>query len=308
MFGDMLFAGTVGDGHDIELDNGLCGLLRIGYSLTGDLSIYGTPGLPNEGITGQVIINALNWPDDEPNGWGQWTGAVNIGPQGAVETLDPKPYYNNKSSDIGGGAVGLVPYYLHYADCTPSGTKVNEASNGLDGLGECDEGYHASRKGAMGNAVEGPLLRHYGRIEQVGTGKPFTVRSKQLGGIGCNWLDITDVGIGFAHEMHPGGDTRAIKINGPFMPGYDYLIEPKRTGSNILICNNAELGLPMSEPVMEYDFRFRVFVLQDLTLNGLLQPDDIVAWILNPQDTTLDGTTDNNDLVDVINAVAEYGE
>ena len=51
-----------------------------------------------------------------------------------------------------------------------------------------------------------------------------------------------------------------------------------------------------------------MIVAPDITGNGLLQADDIAAWILDPKDANLDGTTDNADLVDVINAVAEYGE
>ena len=312
LFGDMLFGGTIGIDRDIELDNGLCGLLRIGYSLTGDLSIFGTPGLPNEGITGQVIINALNWPDDEPNGWGQWTGTVNIGPQGAVETLDPKPYYNNKAVDIGGGAVGRVPYYLHYTDSQPTGTKVDEGPDGHEnGLGECEEGYHALKKVHPAWSLPKVTLRHYGPILQEGTGKPFTAKRKTIYTLACdaggnpNWADVT---ANFTHSF-PANENRAIEINGSFAPGFDYLIEPKvdENGTDYLYCGGLD-PLIDNVPIMEYDYRLRVIVAPDITGNGLLQADDITAWVLDPQDANLDGTTDNNDLVDVINAVAEYGE
>lgn len=58
----------------------------------------------------------------------------------------------------------------------------------------------------------------------------------------------------------------------------------------------------------EYDFRVRVFFLQNLTLSDGLEAGDIEAWMNNPVDTTLDGEVDNDDLVDVIEAVATYGD
>ena len=106
--------------------------------------------------------------------------------------------------------------------------------------------------------------------------------------------------------MHPGGDARAYDIDGPFMPGNDYLIEPKvdNTGANYLACAGiaaTNVGLH------DYDFRFRVFVAQDVNLSGSLESADIDAWIDEPVDTTLDGLVNNDDLVDVIEAVADGG-
>lgn len=152
-------------------------------------------------------------------------------------------------------------------------------------------------------------IRHYGRILQRGTGKPFRVWAKSLAGIGCNWVQVTDqVGNGgpFTHVLHPGGELRAIQINGPFLAGYDSRIEPRADmqTSDFLYCDqldplNGDIGL------FDYDYRLRVVELQDLTQNGLIQPNNITAWVNNPTDTTLDGVTDNADLVDVIEAVAE---
>ncbi|MBK7403371.1 MAG: hypothetical protein IPJ41_01740 [Phycisphaerales bacterium] len=303
LLGDMYFSGVLGAQSLIEIDRSLAGTLSFDgdgtNSLKDDISILGDLGA-GEGLTGQVILNADATADEA---WGP--GLVKFGADNDPSqfSLLPVPYYDNKSSTVGGGAVGLVPYYCHYKDCAPVGTKVNEAADGLDGLGACQQGFHALRKGSMGNPVDGPTIRHYGPIGQAGTGKPFTVKEKAITDTTCNWTDVTS---GFTHTLHPGGDERAIKISGPFMPGYDYLIEPKvdSGGSDYLYCaglTTTTVGLH------DDDFRLRVYVLQDLTLSGDLAADDIDAWIDDPVDTTLDGIVDNADLVDVIEAVADSG-
>ena len=257
------------------------------------------------GLKGQVIINGHN-------GTYGWDGVVEYFKDGSFIPLAPVPYYNNKSVDFGGGAMGRVPYYLHYADSQPTGTKVNEGSDGHEnGLGECEEGYHALKKVHPAWSLPKVTLRHYGPILQEGTGKPFTVKRKTIYTLACdaggnpNWADVT---ANFTHSF-PAGEDRAIEINGSFDPGYDYLIEPKvdENGPDYLYCGGLDSSVGMV-PIKDYDYRLRVIVAPDITGNGLLQADDITAWVLDPQDANLDGTTDNNDLVDVINAVVEYGE
>ena len=133
------------------------------------------------------------------------------------------------------------------------------------------------------------------------------MKAKSVAAPGCNWLEITDQSGGpFTHELHPGGDVRGITINGPFVPGYDYLIEPKTDtqGSNYLYCGE----LDTTVGVYDYDYRLRVLVLQDLNVSGELETGDIAAWIAEPADTTLDGVADVADLVDVTEAVADWGE
>jgi hypothetical protein len=307
MFGQMHFSGVLGLNHVVKFDHAVGGLITFGGTINADIRIFGEPDA-GAGLTGQIILNSA---DDAGVTWDSGDGDVTVGTDGPdAVTLSPKPFYNNKSVDIGGGAVGLVPYYCHYTDCSPWTTKVNEASDGLDGLGECDAGYHASRKGVMGTAVAGPIIRHYGEVVRVGTGKPFTVREKPIaiapcdGGGNPNWTDVTS---SFTITMHPGGDKRAYEIDGPFMPGNDDLIEPKvdNGGADYLACG----GLASSTVGLhDYDFRYRVFVLQDLNLSGGLETGDITAWMAEPVDTTGDGVADEADLIDVTEAVATWGE
>jgi hypothetical protein len=125
------------------------------------------------GLQGQLIINA-------ENGGYTWEGDVEFGPSGSATPLSPVPYYDNKSADIGGGAVGLVPYYLHYNDCTPTAVKVNEDANtGLDGWSDCN-GWHVDEVLLTGQSIGEVTLHHDGPIEREGTGMPVTVKRRAL--------------------------------------------------------------------------------------------------------------------------------
>ncbi len=250
------------------------------------------------GLGGQVIVNA-------DNGGYAWNGAVEFGPSGSATQLSPVPYYNNKSADIGGGAVGLVPYSCHLKDCDPVASQPY--------LSACDQGYNAIKKVAQGGQVSSVTVRHYGRILRAGAGKPFTVKRKQIGVDPCdggdNWTDVTSSGP-FTITMHPSGDLRAYRINGPFAPAYDYMIQPKRTvgqGLNYLYCDDLDFDEANRVALEDYGYRLRVVVIQDLTMNGALETADIDAWIDEPVDTTLDGLVNNDDLADVIDAVAGGG-
>lgn len=312
--GEILVTGNLTG--DIDIDDDLAedltigGVLDAAEPLTIGAQLKANGGVPSvvhfdnpQGLEGQIIINAID-ADEE------WNGIVQFAQlSGGPIALSPVPYYDNKSSTFGGGAVGLVPFNVHYRDCTPAGTKDDDdgTPDGVDDLEVCEEGYHAQRKGVSGTAVDGPIIRHYGRIGKAGTGKAFTVKEVAIADPVCtsgveNWTDVT---ASFTMTLHPSGDERAYEIDGPFMPGYDYLIEPKTTGSDYLYCDDLATT---TVAVEEYDFRFRVFVLQDLSHNGLLQPDDISAWLADPKDTTLDGVTDNLDLIDVTEAVANSGD
>lgn len=89
--------------------------IQSGGSLDRDISIdgslSGTINYAADGLTHQVIVNAL---DDG----GGWTGDVVIGTGGSQITLST-PYYSALSSQLGGGAVGLAHFNLHGTDCYP---------------------------------------------------------------------------------------------------------------------------------------------------------------------------------------------
>ncbi|MDQ7014539.1 MAG: hypothetical protein Q9O74_11675, partial [Planctomycetota bacterium] len=233
-----------------------------------------------------------------------WTGAVAVN----STALAPVPYYNNIAEDIGGGAVGLVPYYLHYNDCTPTATKVNEnQTTGLDGYDptQC-VGIHIDEVLIPNEPLPSVTLHHYGPVLCEGTGMPVTIHRRQMAAA-CAW-ETEDIAPNFTLVMHPGGNLREVRIDGPFAEGYYYLIEPKdENETDYLYCDDLDVSVG-KVAVHDYDLVMRVRRIQDITLNGLLEPDDIVAWIAAPTDTTLDGTTDNADLVDVIEAVTNSND
>lgn len=284
--GDITFTGNLSPQSPFTIDESLEGTLNIGLHLWDTVTINGISS-NGDGLVGQIIVNGTNT-------IGEWRSPVVVG----GTTLAPVPYYNNKSATFGGGAVGLVPFNCHLWDCNPVASQPY--------LAECDPGYNVIKKVQPGGQVSSVTLSHYGPIVQVGTGKPFRVKAKSIGDTGCNWLEITDQGGSpFTYQMHPGND-REIKIIGPFVPGYDYLIEPKRDtqAANYLMCG--QIGSTVA--LEDYDYRLRVFVIQDLNLSGGLDTGDITAWIDNPTDTTLDGVADSADLIDVTEAVVNHGE
>jgi hypothetical protein len=294
--GDITFTGSLSPQSPFRIDESLEGTLNIGLHLWDSVTINGISS-NGDGLVGQIIVNGTNTT-------GQWRSPVIVG----GTTLAPTPYYDNPSSTIGGGAVGLVPYNCHLGDCTPAGVKDDDDSNGIDDLEECEDGYHAI---VLLDPTDPPhpsvTLRHYGPIEQHGIdSRPFTVKRKSLGAIGCVWTNISSQ---FTHTL-PSNDARAIIISGPFAAGYDYLIEPRPHG----IAEEAYLYCGGLDPAVgevglyAYDYRLRVAIRQDITVNGALAPDDISAWLANPVDTTLDGVADTADLVDVTEAVAESGD
>lgn len=107
-------------------------------------------------LSGQIIINS----DAELTPGDGWEGLVQIGEESPISlqpgNLDPKyaPYYTALSSELGGGAVGLVPFELHGADCIPS--------VGIDGVPEFLNSAWIAGPGNPG--VNEIRLRHYGPV------------------------------------------------------------------------------------------------------------------------------------------------
>jgi len=87
----------------ISGSGGLQGDLVVGTTLAGNVT------LPSNGLGGQIIINSTNV-------GGTWLGTVTVN----GTALSSPPDYTNTSASIGGGAVGLAPFDLHSADCTPA--------------------------------------------------------------------------------------------------------------------------------------------------------------------------------------------
>lgn len=269
----------------VSITGNLAGTLWIGRSLLGPISVASSGGLQ-----GQIVINAR----DDGGVW--MTGDDGTLGNGSVTvdgvSLALIPWYDQTSASLGGGAAGVVPFSVHFKDCSPASNTLRDD--------ECENYYNALRRVGPGSAWPSVSLHHYGSITAVGEGKPFTVRRKPASDTSCDWQDVT---ASFSHTMHPSGATRAILISGPFVAPYDYLIEPRTTGESLLACD----GLPASTgdvPVHDYDYRLRVLQIEDINLGGFMDQGDVTAWLADPEDVNFDDVVDGADLIAVLEALA----
>lgn len=161
----------------------LDGLIKIGDSLSGTIDINQSLGL-----RGQIIINA----DDMSGTWTN-SGSVLIGSL----TLNPllaqpydAPYYNALPSDLGGGSVGLAPFRLHAAACTPPHNLMDRHTD----LVYTD----------FDNNGMPVVIRSYGPITNASVDFDMQLTDE------CAWHE--DVDAMFVPVLHPGGDPRAIGI------------------------------------------------------------------------------------------------
>ncbi len=106
---------TLESGRTITVDGYMDGLIKIGDSLAGTIDIN-----QSQGLRGQIIINADNM--TTPGTWASsgsvLIGSLNFNPN-QTNPLYDAPYYDALPSALGGGSIGLAPFRLHAAACTP---------------------------------------------------------------------------------------------------------------------------------------------------------------------------------------------
>lgn len=207
----------------------------------------------SNGIRDQVILNRDN------NGF-VWNGNVTVG----TTPLSPLPYYDNAPSVLGGGAIGLAPFMVHYEACNPVA-----AGDPQTALGPC-----------TAHVVSGaPLTRvsitHYGPVglwdgtlvggvRQILNANPtnpaidgFTVEVAD--DTNCTWVDVTNSFL----TKYIGGNHRTFDIEGPFNSGpcfvnKFYRIRPVREFSEgaryPLVCRDVD-GNPL---VGNYEYIIKV--------------------------------------------------
>jgi hypothetical protein len=197
--------------------------------------IYVGGGFPSnrriecKGITSQIVFNQSNagFPiagTIKVNGW----------------NVSPLPYYNQTRSAIGGGSIGLVPYQIHYAECTPS------APFNQPGVAICT--YHAT--GGQRNSI---TLEHYGRVgfrsngqwtTQPAAGTMAIQVHRRLKLTACNspWEDVTATGP-YSAVINPDS-SRGLIVTGPFTDAnYYYRIKPLQqagAGVSLLYCRDTD--------------------------------------------------------------------
>lgn len=163
------------------------------------------------GVTDQIILN-------QDNNNFLWLGDVRIGGS-TGPLLSPKPYYDNAPSALGGGAVGLAPFMVHYEACNPVA-----AGDPVTPLGACTA--HATSPGPLTKVS----ITHYGPVglwdgtttggvKNILSANPptgiegFTVEVAD--DTNCTWVPVTDSFV----TKYIGGNHRTFDIEGPFTNG-----------------------------------------------------------------------------------------
>lgn len=153
--------------------------------------------LPPTGFSGQIVINA----DNDANG--NWTSPVYVGtPENPVEILEG-PHYKETPAEIGGGAVGLVPFALHETACVPP----------LSGV----------LQGGPGATVR---LRHYGPV-RITDATPFVVERHVIN-TGDPYVEVpaSEFEYCIPPDDHTAVDVVPVAGHAGFEPGYRYRISP----------------------------------------------------------------------------------
>ena len=178
--------------------------------------------LPQQGLNGQIIINA----DGSSNG--TWAAPIRIGHAGdPAQIVLTSPRYTYPPNQIGGGAVGLVPFALHGQACVPAHGQTVEVSS-------AGQPFVVS-------------LRHYGPIEW--SDSPVTIERRDADSEGP-FTAVNSSQFSFSKPQH---DPTTLQITAApphagFEPGYEYRIRPTAQ----LVCSVAS----QTPVAWDYDYLF----------------------------------------------------
>lgn len=263
----------------------------------------------DRGLEGQIIINADNAPD--PN-HSLWSGQVSVWDQGAGQAflLSPNevqpgmaPFYEEPSTNLGGGAVGLVPFNFHPIDSSPD---------------------HDSVATAVPSSVE---VHHYGPVS-IGSGTGVKVYEGSItipfgfssvgevylcyaGPSGNFWTDVTS-----SFNITTSG--RVVTVangSGKFKKNRSYQIIPDG-----LVCDDVpgnpavvytsnwvgtDMGTGFCPGLPETNgYGFIIPSGFDLNMNLTFDTGDIETWIASPVDLDSDTDADTLDLILLVDVVA----
>lgn len=224
--------------------------------------------LIKDDLAGQIIINQHDNND-------QWLGTVSVNTYG----IDPNeivceraPYYCLLSDDLGGGAVGLIPYNLHAADCVP------------------EPGIPTESFGAV-------TLAHYGPVnDDSASGMPVEVWKKPI--LSYPPQGYTEVTSDFEAEIL--ANDRLIEVSPkPFTSGFECGYYYKILPTDDLHCGGTAALAAADVDVDDYTYLIKKYCKADLSRNGLVDTPDPVLWVAGPVDINEDGLVDVADLNEI---------
>ncbi|MBC7835493.1 MAG: hypothetical protein H7Y88_10405 [Phycisphaerales bacterium] len=266
------------------------GALSSGGSITIDA---------NAGLEGQIIIT-----DAFSNGG--WFDPVTIGTGGSQIVIDPantsfppEVDYTQTSAQLGGGAIGVVPFDNHRADCSPLEEAFIEQP---------------------ANVPSTIRIRHYGPITFAWGTMPYVITRKlypcdsdpwaECCQTSCGATDISNLFTAALGSSANGGTARDViltPVSGFTWPDdrTEFCFKPVTSGTNRLKCS----GVPNEPSVYAYKYRFLVGIpcgSADLVGgDGEVDSADLAAWMQNPIDLNGDGLANDADLALILQAMGE---
>ena len=239
----------------------------LAFNLGGSLFI-------GDALGGQVIINQ----QDDVSTWSGFVWANGYEFQESEAQPEQAPHYDVLSDDLGGGAIGLVPFDLHGPDTVAANAGSLSQSSG-------------------GQAPQSIELHHYGRVLDVSAPGALPVLVErttqyQVPGQPIVWTDVSD-------EFEASIVGRVLTISAKagedgFTCAHDYRITPE---PGRLVCDDLATD---TVDVASYMYEFGVRCKIDLSGNGIIDTPDPVLWVADPVDVNDDGLFDVNDLGDIM--------
>ncbi|MCC6970205.1 MAG: hypothetical protein IT434_08280 [Phycisphaerales bacterium] len=269
---------NVSSGAAMTIDCGFNSIMYIDQSLYDDIHFRNACGL-----AGQIIINAANnsgtWASGDIVFYGRKSDSTWPETQRLQST---NPEYTQTSTDLGGGAVGVVPFKLHNNDCTP----VNNASS--HGWLLVTEFKRPNPSGVDPKSIK---LRFYGPVRTDAAAEdefqPVIIEQLPDGG---NPIDLTESCDILVKRNSDPGWSREIEITGKegrgFLHGI-YRITPRTTGTGRLYCDQLFLETPPSVS----SFTYWIDLLEDCDENGVGDLEEIDShpwWVDFPENGRLD--------------------
>jgi hypothetical protein len=284
---------------DITVGGELAADVTIGDMLVGDIVVD-----QFEGLTGQIIVNGNNTaPVSNYNE--SWFGdvvvdTITLGPTTAQPGTAPR--YGTVSDDLGGGAVGLSRFDFHDLESDPvRGAKLSSAPSMvvLEYYGPITEVDNDSNQAPV--IIEtAPALT----VLPVGCSSPCDA--------GCGTL--MEWGSDLSSQYSVGVSGRVVTVTGTFSPGNRYRVRSREGTDDRLVCvgvvGQPTVRIHAPNPVAgctdnNYIFAVLPVLSADLSGNGSVGEEGIASWTAAPTDVDASDLVELQDLVAVIDAMAE---
>ncbi len=282
------------------------GLLLVDGEMAGTITVLGTNGLE-----GQIIINGVNTSDPNHE---LWSGNIEIGSMtlGPTQSGDyDAPYYSVLSGTIGGGAIGLMPFMYHAFESSPKhGTVIT--TGGFTGNVTIE--HYGPVADGDGNTSSTPPVKVYELALRVPCCDPAP--NPATTGI-CDedenedlyWTDVTS-----SYTYSVSG--RVVTVSGTFSNWKAYqfipvdLVYPYAEDPVITYAQGWEgsVGCGGTE---SYGHGFQLksgMGLFDLNEDDAIDEGDIEAWLVSPVDFDGNHVATLNDLLILVDAVANEVE